>query len=57
MFVETGDSSVVATTSLDSRLLGPLKARLSYDVNYESNPIADAKNLDTVSRATLVYGF
>ena len=57
VFVESGDSSLVATTSLDSKLFGPLKARISYDVNYESNPIADARNLDTVSRAALVYSF
>ncbi|MBV9840792.1 MAG: DUF481 domain-containing protein [Sphingomonadaceae bacterium] len=57
VFVERGDSSVVSTTALDSKLFGPLKARLSYDVNYESNPIGDAKNLDTISRAALVYSF
>lgn len=57
LFLETGDSSVVATTSLDTKLIGPLKARFSYDVNYESDPGTEARNLDTVSRATLVYGF
>ncbi len=57
LFLETGDSSVVATTSLDTKLIGPLKARFSYDVNYESDPGALARTLDTVSRATLVYGF
>jgi len=57
LFLESGDSSLVATTALDTKLFGPLKARLSYDVNYESNPGEAAKNLDTVSRAALVYSF
>jgi putative salt-induced outer membrane protein len=57
LFVEAGDSSLVATTSLDSQLFGPLKARFSYDVNYESNPVGEAKTLDTISRAALVYSF
>ena len=56
-FLEAGDRNASAVTSLDAQLLGPLKARLTYDVRYEDRVSADARHLDTLSRATLVYSF
>jgi putative salt-induced outer membrane protein len=59
IYLENGNNNAVATTSLETRLIGDLKARLSYDVQYEEggDNIADRKPLDTTSRATLVYSF
>ena len=56
-YLEQGDSSASALTTLDARLLGPLKARLSYDLRYENNARSGGASLDTLSRATLVYSF
>jgi len=57
VYLEDGDMNAISTTSLETRLLGDLKARLSYDVQYEHSELTDRQPLDTVSRATLVYSF
>jgi putative salt-induced outer membrane protein len=49
--------SVTANTALTSRLFGRLSARLGFNLQYEFDPPAGRKNLDTVTRATLVYDF
>lgn len=56
-YLEKFNSTVGATTSLNAKLLGPLSAQLSYNVQFESQPPAGRKNTDTVSRASLVYTF
>ncbi|QAY75650.1 YdiY family protein [Sphingosinicella sp. BN140058] len=56
-YLEQGQSSANALTSLDAKLLGPLKARFSYDVRYEDRVGTGGSNIDTLSRATLVYSF
>lgn len=56
LFVEGSERSASALTSLDTQVIGPLKARLSYDVRYESR-LASGDHLDTLSRATLVFSF
>jgi putative salt-induced outer membrane protein len=56
-YYERGDTSGSALTTLDARLFGPLKARFSYDLRYETGASARAEQLNTVSRATLVYSF
>jgi putative salt-induced outer membrane protein len=38
-------------------LFGPLKGRLSYNVQYERDAPEGQKRTDTVSRASLVYAF
>jgi putative salt-induced outer membrane protein len=57
IYLQRGDTTAKSSTSLETRLFGPLKARLSFDAQYESNAPADQQNLDTTSRASLVYGF
>lgn len=57
VFVESGNTNASATTALDTRLFGPLRARLSYNVQYERDAPAGRDTLDTLSRATLIYGF
>jgi putative salt-induced outer membrane protein len=54
-YLEEQDRNASAITALDAQLIGPLKARFSYDVRYEAR--ADRSTLDTLSRATLVYRF
>ncbi len=55
--VEELNGSGRATTSLDSRLLGPLRMRLSYELRYEEDALRNIEKLDTTSRATLVVDF
>lgn len=56
-YVQRLNSTVASTTALDARLFGPLSARLSYAVQYESAPPAGRRTTDTTSRASLVYSF
>ncbi len=39
------------------KLLGPLSARLSYNIQFESRPPVGRVNTDTTGRASLVYAF
>jgi putative salt-induced outer membrane protein len=57
IYLEAGDTNAQSSTSLDTRLIGQLKARLSYDVQYENRDFTGKEPLDTISRATLVYSF
>lgn len=57
VFLEADASSAVATTSLDTKLIGNLKARLSYNVQYEGNTPLGTDALNTQSRVTFLYGF
>lgn len=56
-YFEDGDSNASALTTVDAQLIGPLKARFSYDVRYEDRVGSGGSALDTLSRATLVYSF
>lgn len=57
VYYEPGDTSANASAALDTQLLGALKVRLSYNILYEHDAPAGRDNLDTTSRATLVYAF
>lgn len=57
LFIEQGNSNVSSTTSLDSKLFGPLKARLSYTLTYEQDTPDVSKSANTLSRVSLVYDF
>lgn len=57
VFVEAGDTTATSTSAIDTRLIGRLKAKLSYNLQYEQDAAAGQKSLDTVGRATLVYAF
>jgi putative salt-induced outer membrane protein len=57
IYLAPDDNNAVATTSLDTRLIGALKARFSYNVQYERDTPEGRRSLDTLSRATLVYNF
>ena len=57
LFVESGDTTASSTSAIDTRLIGRLKAKLSYNIQYEQDAAFGQKSLDTVGRATLVYAF
>ena len=57
LYMERGNRNANALTSLDAQLVGPLKARLSYDLRYEDRRELGGSHLDTLSRASLVYSF
>ncbi|CAN5330029.1 hypothetical protein BH09PSE4_BH09PSE4_06280 [soil metagenome] len=56
-YIQNYDSTITGTTALNARLIGPLSARVSYVVQYESMPPAGRVTTDTTSRASLVYSF
>jgi len=57
VFVDSDNISLSVITGLEARLNDALSARLSYAVEYDSNPPAGARSTDTLTRFTLVYGF
>ncbi|HEY3697376.1 DUF481 domain-containing protein [Phenylobacterium sp.] len=57
IYLQKGDTTAKSSTAIETRLFGPLKARLSYDLQYESDAPEGQENLDTTSRVSLVYGF
>ncbi len=56
-YLEKYNSTVSSATALNAKLIGPLSAQLSYNVQYESMPPAGSATTDTTSRASLVYSF
>src|SRR5688500_792999 len=57
VIVDSISTSVLATTGLEAKISDGLTTRLSYTVDYNSNPPAGAVSTDTQTRFTLVYGF
>jgi len=56
-YVQQDNSTVSGTTAVTAKLIGPLSASLSYNVQYESTPPLGSVSTDTTSRAALVYSF
>lgn len=56
-YIQAANSTVTSLSAIDARLLGPLTARFSYNVQYESLPPIGRVNTDTTGRASLVYAF
>ncbi len=56
-YLQRFNSTVSGTTALNAKLIGPLSAQLSYQVQYESEPPAGRLDVDTTGRAALVYSF
>jgi putative salt-induced outer membrane protein len=57
VFVEAGDATASSTSAIDTRLIGRLKAKLSYNVQFEQDTLEGHKSVDRSGRATLVYAF
>jgi putative salt-induced outer membrane protein len=56
-YLQRYNSTVSSSTGIAARLIGPLSARVSYTVQYESMPPLGRVSTDTTSRASLVYTF
>ena len=57
VIVDSTATSVFATTGIEAKISDGLTTRLSYTVDYNSDPPAGAVSTDTLTRFTLVYGF
>jgi putative salt-induced outer membrane protein len=57
IFVESDDTNITSTTALTSKLFGPVKGQLSYNLTYEDDVPGQAKSFDTITAASLVYSF
>jgi putative salt-induced outer membrane protein len=57
VIVDSDTTSVLLATGLEAAISDGLTTRLSYTVDYDSNPPAGAVSTDTLARFTLVYGF
>ena len=56
-YVQRYDSSLGGTSAISAKLIGPLSAQLSYNIQYESEPPVGSVKTNTISRAGLVYTF
>lgn len=56
-FYDNSNNSFQSLTALNARVSDALTARLSYQINTESNPPAGRRKSDKVSRVTIVYSF
>ena len=57
MIFDGANTTINLVTGLDFRVSNRLRSRLSYKVEYDSNPPAGSEGTDTLTRATLIYGF
>ncbi|MDJ0644175.1 MAG: DUF481 domain-containing protein [Erythrobacter sp.] len=57
IIVDSSNTSVNLVTGLNAKISDRVSARLSYAVEYDSNPPAGAEQTDTLSRVTLIYDF
>ena len=57
MWSDGGNSSLFSKSAATARLAGDLSARFSFDVLHETEPPVGRERTDTISRASLVYGF
>ncbi|APE28646.1 DUF481 domain-containing protein [Aurantiacibacter gangjinensis] len=57
VLVDGASTSILATTGLEAGLSDSLSARLSWTLDYDSNPPDGAVTTDTLTRFTLIYGF
>jgi putative salt-induced outer membrane protein len=54
--MDGGNESGRAVTAIETRLFGPVRARLSYELRYERNERVGTESLDTSGRTTIVVG-
>lgn len=54
---DSRNTTLALVTGLEARITGKLGMRLSYAVDYQSDPAPGKAGTDTLSRATFVYGF
>lgn len=54
---DSRNTTLALVTGLEARITGKLSTRLSYAVDYQSDPQPGKVSTDTLSRVTFVYGF
>ena len=57
IYVGGKDNTYSSTTALTTQIFGSLSARVSFNINVESQPPPGIDNTSTISRFTLVYNF
>ena len=57
LIFDGANTTINLVTGLDFRVSNRLRSRLSYKVEYDSNPPVGSEGTDTLTRATLIYGF
>ena len=57
VIVDGSNTTLNLITGLDFKVSDSLRARMSYQLDYDSNPPAGKVSTDTLTRATLIYGF
>ncbi len=57
LIFDGANTTINLVTGLDFRVSNRLRSRLSYKIEYDSNPPAGSVGTDTLTRATLIYGF
>ena len=57
IIVDSSNTSVNLATGLNAKISDRVSARVSYTIEYDSNPPAGAVQTDTLSRITLIYDF
>jgi len=57
VLVDGNNTSINLVSGLDFKISEKLRSRLSYAVDYNSNPPGDTESTDTLTRFSVVYGF
>ncbi|MEM8726013.1 MAG: DUF481 domain-containing protein [Pseudomonadota bacterium] len=57
IIVDSSNTSLNLVTGLNAKISDKVSARVSYAVEYDSNPPVGAVQTDTLSRVTLIYDF
>ncbi len=57
IIVDGNNTSINLATGLNAKISNRVSARVSYTVEYDSNPPPSAVQTDTLSRVTLIYDF
>lgn len=57
VYLETGQTTAKSTTAVETLIFGPLKARFSYNVQFERDRRLGREDLNTTTRASLLYNF
>jgi len=55
--IDSRNTTIDFATGLNAKISSKLSARLSYAIEYDSNPPPRAVQTDTLSRMTLIYDF
>jgi len=57
VLIDGNNTSINLVSGLDFKISEKLRSRLSYAVDYNSNPPVDTEATDTITRFSVVYGF